>query len=147
MYDEVTRLIEKFEVAFPKFGSGVSEMAIRDAESALGLPLPNSYKWWLANYGGGQVRGDIVYGLDEEGIGKPDIVALARMNESDGLYDRSRLLFSVGNEENFYFDTTEMHAGEYRIFTHDVAQNSSLPYAPSFADFLLRRIRELYGVH
>jgi hypothetical protein len=146
MHDDVIQLIERCRVPFPKAGSGVSQAAVSDAEAALGIPFPESYKWWLLNYGGGQIKGDIVYGLHDGDIGKPDIVELARMNEHDGLYGDGRLVFSVGNGENFFFDTTKMEHGEYRVVMHDIAQEDLIPYARSFEEFLCKRIRELYGV-
>ena len=45
---------------------------------ALAIAFPPSYRWWLSNYGGGQIGGDIVYGLDEAGIGAPDLVRLTK---------------------------------------------------------------------
>jgi len=149
MHDDVIQLIERSKVAFPKFGNGVSEATVTKAEAALRIPLPESYKWWLLNYGGGQIKGDIVYGL-EDGLEPdewgPDIVELARMNEHDGLYYKDRLVFSMGNAENFFFDTTKMENGEYQVFTHDITQNDMTPYARSFVEFLQKRIRELCGV-
>lgn len=94
MYEEVIRLIERAGVAFPPLGNGVSQAAIENAETVLGFALPNSYKWWLLNYGGGQIQGDIVYGLDEDGMGSPDLIELVHMNRTacmvvSGLYSAS----------------------------------------------------------
>lgn len=146
MFDDVIQLIERSKVAFPKIGNGVSVATITSAEKALGFPLAESYKWWLLNYGGGQIKGDIVYGLDEDGMGRPDIVELARMNEQDGLYNKDRLVFSMGNAENFFFDTTKLENGEYPVLVHDITQDEVIQYAGSFADFLRKRIRELYKI-
>jgi hypothetical protein len=146
MHDDVIQLIQRSKVAFPKIGKGVSQATISNAEAALGIPLPESYKWWLLNYGGGQIKGDIVYGLDEGDMGRPDIVELARMNQHVGLYDKDRLVFSISNGENFFFATTKMENGEYRVFTHDITQNDMIPYARSFVEFLQKRIRELFGI-
>jgi hypothetical protein len=146
MYEDLIKLIDRSRVAFPKTGSGVSPARISRAEATLGFPLPESYKWWLLNYGGGQIKGDIVYGLDENDMGRPDIVELARMNEQDGLCEKNKLVFSIGNAENFFFDLTVLKNGEYLVFTHDITQNDVVQYASNFADFLRKRIYELCGV-
>ena len=146
MYDDLIQLIERSKTAFPKFGNGVSHAAILGAEKALGFPLPESYKWWLLNYGGGQLKGDIVYGIDEPDMGRPDVVKLARINELDALYDDDRLVFSIADAENFYFDTAELRNGEYPVFMHDITQNNVILYAGSFSEFLRKRIHELFGI-
>lgn len=145
MYDEVADLIRSVRVAFPRFGNGVSQQSIENAECELGFPLPISFKWWLLNYGGGQIKGDIMYGLEDGDEGRPDIVQLARTNESDGLYETDRLVFCIGNSENFYFDTTVLdNSGEYRVFQHEIGSDEQYLYAESFLSFLDRRIREMY---
>ena len=146
MYDDLIELIERSKVAFPKVGNGVADSTVIRAEESLGISLPETYRWWLKNYGGGQIKGDIVYGLDEDNMGRPDIVDLATMNERDGLYDIKRLVFSIGNGENFFFDTTGNSNGEYQVFVHDITQDEMIPYAENFAEFLRKRIRELYGI-
>jgi hypothetical protein len=127
-------------------GDGVAQATIDNAEKALGTPLPESYKWWLLKYGGGQIKGDVVYGLDEGAMGRPDIVELAQMNERDGLYGKDRLVVCMGNTENFYFDTEHLDGGEYEVFLHELAGDEGMPYATTFAGFLERRIREVYGL-
>lgn len=145
MYEDIIQLIERARVSFPPFGNGVSQTAIDNAETTLGFALPQSYKWWLLNYGGGQIQGDIVYGLDEGGMGRPDVVELAKMNERDGLYGQERLVFCMGNAENFVFDTQSLEDdGEYEVLLHDIAGGEEIPYATSFTEFLQRRIKEVY---
>ncbi len=102
MYEEVIRLIERAGVAFPPLGNGVSQAAIENAETVLGIALPNSYKWWLLNYGGGQIQADIVYGLDEDGMGRPDLIELAHMNEQDGCMVVSGLYSAWGTRRTSY---------------------------------------------
>lgn len=144
MYDDVIELIERARVAFPPFGNGVSQAAIDNAEATLGFELPHSYKWWLRNYGGGQIQGDVVYGLDEEGIGKPDVVELATMNNSNGLYGQKRLVFCMGNAENFVFNTENLDdGGEYEVLLHDITAGEEIRFAVSFTEFLQRRITEV----
>ena len=149
MHEDLVRLIERARVAFPRPGSGVTTAAIARAEASLGLPLPESYKWWLLTYGGGQIKGDIVYGLEEEqpdDTWLPDIVALAEVNRRDPSHPRERLVFCTGNEESFFFDTTQMVGGEYPVFYYEADRDEATHYASSFVEFLHKRIRELYGI-
>ena len=75
-----------------------------------------------------------------------DILDLARIHKQHCLYDRGRLVVCTGNEENFFFDTTRLENGEYPVYRHDIGENDSVLFAQSFADFLRKRIRELYGI-
>ncbi len=146
MHDDIVELIESAHVAFPKFGKGVAQVAIDRAEKDLGIPLPDSYKWWLLNYGGGQVGSDIVFGLDEFDSGRPDIVELAKLNDRETRDNRREVVFYIGNGEEFFFDTSALNAGEYPILYRETSDQDGLPYAASFADFLRKRIREVCGI-
>jgi hypothetical protein len=53
----------------------------------------------------------------------------------------------MGNAETFFFDTASLQAGECRVLQHDIDQSEMVPYAESFADFLRKRIRELYRIN
>lgn len=147
MFDDISQLIETSDVAFPHRGTaGVSDRAINEAEEQLSLKLPPSYKWWLREYGGGQIGGDIVYGLDEQELDVPDIVRLCKQNERQrGEEARKRLVFYVGNGVEFYFDTTAPdESEEYKVFEQEYGLPPRL-YAGSFAEFLRRRISEVIG--
>jgi antitoxin YobK len=145
VFEDLVDLIVRRRVAFPPFGQGVSERAIKAAESALGLDLPLSYRWWLLNYGGGQIGGDLVYGLDEAGIGAPDLVQLNRVDLSDGIRKPHQVMFYIGNEERFFFDTNRrLESGEYPVCQR-VFGEEDVDYADSFDDFLRRRIAEVEG--
>lgn len=115
MYEDLQSLIERAKVPFPKFGRGVSIGSIADAEAKLGAPFPASYRWWLLNYGGGQLKGDLLYGLDEQGLLLPDIVKLAQQNWQAGFYEQTEIVFCTGNEENFLFDAATMNENEYHV--------------------------------
>jgi hypothetical protein len=145
MYEDLVEIIQRKRVAFPTFGSGVSEAAISRAEQELGVSLPQSYRWWLRSYGGGQIGGDIVYGIDEDGVGAPDIVELHKADLADGLRPAHELVFAIGNEEAFHFDTSGgSQSGEYSICYREEGQPDS-EYAHSFDEFLRKRIHELLG--
>lgn len=142
MHESLIDLIERSGVAFCRDG-GITSSAIDNAEARLGIPLPDSYKWWLRKYGAGQIEGDILFGLDEGDIDMANIVGLAEQNARHGFHGKERLVFCVGNEEQFYFDTINLVDGEYKVFWLEFGQDPML-FAADFAGFLKRRIREVY---
>lgn len=145
MYEDLIDLIKRKRVGFPPFGNGVSEDAIRAAEGALGVAFPPSYRWWLRNFGGGQVGGDIVYGLDEAAIDAPDIVKLRAADMADRIMQPHELRFYIGNAESFLFDTRRrLESGEFAIYYLEAGQPASR-YADSYDEFLRRRIDEVLG--
>ena len=143
MYEALIQQIENTsDVAFGPFGDGLSEERIQAAEAALRISFPDSYRWWLRNYGGGQIRGDIVYGLDVDNQGRPDVVLLAELNRE--LYSNSELVICDGNEESFYLDLgAERISGEYPVIHHDIDMDEREFYSESFAGFLAKRISQL----
>jgi hypothetical protein len=145
MYEDLVELITRKRVAFPPFGHGVSDTAIHAAEVELGIAFPPSYRWWLRNCGGGQIGGDIVYGLDEAGIDAPDIVRLQKANVAERVGSPHELVFYLGNEESFHFDIRQLlGSGEYRIYYRETGQPDT-EYADSFDAFLRKRIIEILG--
>ena len=52
MYEEIKKMIEEAGEDIIDFRYGVSEKWIQLAEERLNIRFPESYKWWLRNYGG-----------------------------------------------------------------------------------------------
>ena len=46
------------------FTGGVSEDQVKETENKLQVPLPESYKWFLRNYGSGGIFGVDIIGYD-----------------------------------------------------------------------------------
>lgn len=145
MYEELVHLIEQENVSFPPFGSGVSEASILNAEAELRVRFPPSYRWWLLNFGGGQIGHDLVFGLDEAGIGAPDITKLNKADLADGLRQSHEIMFYIGNEERFFFDVSRQTAmGECPVCHRVFGEDQDVDYASTFKEFLRKRISELY---
>jgi hypothetical protein len=144
MYNDLVDLITRKRVAFPPFGKGVCDASIAAAEVGLGVRLPPSYCWWLRNYGGGQIGGDLVYGLDEAGIGAPDVLALNRADLVEGLRQPHEIMFYIGNEERFFFDMSRQYESGECPVCHRMFGEDDIDYANTFDDFLRKRITELY---
>lgn len=129
-------------VEFGDFGEGTSGLWIGKAEEALGHPLSPSYKWWLRNYGGGEIAGDEIYSIYEENFDDVvggDIVYMQRRYREEGLIGPSALVVCHSDIDGiFYFDlSVKSEDGEYPI----VSATTGAPYASDFIDFLIKRIQ------
>ena len=60
-FDELAQFIAQNSGTSIEFGSpeqAPSSERMAKAETAIGCRLPESYRWFLENYGGGEVHGD-----------------------------------------------------------------------------------------
>ena len=144
MYDEIIKIIRDAGecVDFAPFGEGISEEWIELAEKRLDVKLPQSYKWWLKNYNGGEILGEEVYsiyGIDFDDVVGGDIVYINELNRKDNNFN-AKLIISETNDELFYFDLTQgLMEGEYPVYEY----YTKTRYADSFLEFLKRRILEI----
>lgn len=143
-YDEIKKIIEEAEdgVDFADFGNGVSEEWINKAEERLGFELSETYKWWLKNYGGGEIYGEEIFSIYEEdfdAVVGGDIVYMYELNNRNSNYPKNTLVISEYDDEVFYFDLTQKDKeNEYPIYS----LNSKDIYANDFIEFLKKRIAE-----
>lgn len=108
-YEEMKKLIIKAgdEVNFSDFGNGVSEEWIIKAEKRLNVIFPESYKWWLRNYGGGEIRGEEIYSIyeiDFDTVVGGDIVYINEINRRQQGYTNDMIVISESFDEIFYLD-------------------------------------------
>jgi antitoxin YobK len=146
--DEIRGLIDKHShvVQFANFGQGISEDRIVRAETMLGMPFPPTYKWWLKNYGGGEIGGEEIYSVyrqDFESSASGDIVAMYRMNCGNGLLLPSQIAVCHSDVDGlFYFDSSvNTPDGEYPVYS----SATGTEYAVDFFEFLKKRIEISLG--
>lgn len=124
-----------------EFGEGVPQSWIDDAEQRIGVYLPETYKWWLLNYGSGELYGDEVYGLYglEEFDGySGDIVYQYEYNIENGMTTIYQLPVFNMNGEEYYFDLSQPSVDfEYPIYS---MLNTDAKYASNFLEFLKKQI-------
>ena len=138
MIDELKKKIASTDgVDFGPFGEGISDEWITKAEERLHFIFPESYKWWLKNYMGGEIYGEeifSIYGLDFDSVVGRDIVYINELNREEGFSNSEQLVICEGEDGMFYFQKQESLTNELAVF------RDGEYYASNFIEFLLKRI-------
>lgn len=138
MIDELKKKIASTDgVDFGPFGEGVSDEWITKAEERLHFIFPESYKWWLKNYMGGEIYGEeifSIYGLDFDRVVGGDIVYINELNRKEGFSNSDQLVICEGEDGMFYFQKQESLTNELAVF------RDGEYYASDFIEFLIKRI-------
>lgn len=138
MIDELKKKIASTDgVDFGPFGEGISDEWITKAEERLHFIFPDTYKWWLKNYMGGEIYGEeifSIYGLDFDSVVGGDIVYINELNRKQGFSNSDQLVICEGEDGMFYFQKQESLTNELAVF------RDGEYYASNFIEFLLKRI-------
>ena len=130
-------LIELFEKYSDLINMGTSDDApdndwIDAAEKALLVRLPADYKWFLNNYGGGDICGEEIYSIYclpfNEAVGG-DIV-YQNMIANNNVESGKIVLSNTDFGEEFFFDTNDME----KVYI-SIGNNRQL-YASDFLEYL-----------
>lgn len=142
---DVAALIEKHS-SIVNFGSkknSPTDEWILKAEASLRRALPKSYKWFLREYGGGEVGGEeiySIYGLPFESVNGGDIVFQHIINQRSDLLDDSKLVICETDfGEVFFFDYKSSNETEPAIYVR-LPSGECKSYANNFYEFLAKRI-------
>ena len=138
MIDELKKKIASTDgVDFGPFGEGISDEWITKAEERLHFIFPETYKWWLKNYMGGEIYGEeifSIYGLDFDTVVGGDIVYINELNRKQGFSNSDQLIICEGEDGMFYFQKQESLTNELAVF------RDGEYYASDFIEFLIKRI-------
>lgn len=138
MIDELKKKIASADgVDFGPFGEGISDEWITKAEERLHFIFPDTYKWWLKNYMGGEIYGEeifSIYGLDFDRVVGGDIVYINELNREEGFSNSDQLVICEGEDGMFYFQKQESLTNELAVF------RDGEYYASNFIEFLIKRI-------
>ena len=138
MIDELKKKIASTDgVDFGPFGEGISDEWITKAEERLHFIFPETYKWWLKNYMGGEIYGEeifSIYGLDFDRVVGGDIVYINELNREEGFSNSDQLVICEGEDGMFYFQKQESLTNELAVF------RDGEYYASNFIEFLIKRI-------
>lgn len=141
-YQSAIRLIESSRsiVDFADYGHGVAPEWIARAEDEIGVPLPETYKWWLLHFSGGEIGGEEIFSIYARGgdaVLSGDIVANYRRALENGGDPRLIPLCHSDVDGVFSFVIVEgSHGNEYHVYSEAMGER----YADNFLDFLAKRI-------
>ncbi|MGE7647826.1 SMI1/KNR4 family protein [Peribacillus frigoritolerans] len=121
------------------FTGGVSEDQVKETENKLQVTLPESYKWFLRNYGSGGIFGVDIIGYDLVG---PSVVdATKDYQKYYKLIDGIVVIESV-DEFAYCLDTNKMKNGECPVILWDNQEGYGFTAADNFLDYLLESLEE-----
>lgn len=119
------------------FTGGVSEDKVKETEQKLQVSLPESYKWFLRNYGYGGFFGVDIFGY---GFTGPAVVDATQSHQK--YYDLIAGLVVIEDIDEFAYclDTNKMKNGECPVITWDNQEGYGVKLADSFLDYFIERL-------
>lgn len=143
---DVNKLISEHEdiVNFGTNENFAGEDWIIKAESKLGTQLTDSYKWFLREYGGGEIGTEeiySIYGIDFDKVVGGDIVYHHLINQkNDGKLNKNEVeICATDFGEVFFFDYSQFKNNECPIYLR-FSDEMKIFYACDFYEFLYKRI-------
>lgn len=136
-YSEVEQFIKE-NAEDDDFTGGISIEKINDIQENLNVKLPESYKWFLKNYGSGGI-----YGVDILGHGKVSRVVTVTEDYRDhyGLIDGIVVIEYV-DEFSYCLDTNRMVDGECPVILWDNQEGYGRTVATNFLEFFIENLKE-----
>lgn len=120
------------------FTGGVDESQINSVQNELGVQLPESFKWFLSNYGSGGM-----FGVDIQGVGKsnrPPVVINTKRFRDLGLENDLVVIENAG-EYAYCLFTSKMEYNECPIIAWNRVGGLDDYYtAKDFYEFLSQRL-------
>ncbi len=121
-----------------EFIGGVPESKIEDAMKTLSVVLPESYKAFLTDFGGGDAGGEIIFGITENE--DDDIVIATQMERSQGMPEKL-VIIGFFSDTLVCLDTGKMRDGECPVVELDDGYNETI-VADTFGKFLYGYLAE-----
>lgn len=123
---------EMMDMDATEFIGGVLEHKIEDAMKTLSVVLPESYKAFLNDFGGGDAGGEIIFGIT--GNEEDDIVIATQMERSQGMPEKL-VIIGFFSDTLVCLDTGKMKDGECPVVELDDDYNETI-VADTFGKFL-----------
>lgn len=97
------------------FTGGVDENTIKDLENVLQVTLPNSYKWFLEEYGSGGI-----YGAEKliDNLNEASVIETTKEYRDVGL-DKDLVIIEDCGEYMYCLDTSQLENGECLVVSWD----------------------------
>lgn len=118
---------------------GVTDKHIKEIEKDLKVTLPDSYKWFLTEYGSGGAFGTMILGYDSHGAEVVDQTKEYRTfyNLIPGL-----VVIEYIDEFSYCLDTNKMVDGECPVILWDNHEGYGYTAANNFLEFLLQQLKK-----
>ena len=146
--NDVQKLID-LNLDIINFGSpdnAPSDEWISKAEMYMNITFSDSYKWFLAEYGGGDINGEeifSIYEIDFENAVGGDIVYNYIIDIRDNLHEKNEIVVSRTDfGEEFYFNYNKSYKNECPIYLR-LGKDDGVLYTSDFYEFLYKRIKAL----
>lgn len=135
--DEVIRLINQVTNRWPEavcFSGPADDSRIRQIEEMLGVSLPESYKWFVREYGNGGIGG-----VEILGVGKPTVPYCVRTTERYRRYGLPRSFVVIENVDEWQYclETEQMQDGECPVTDWDMRGAVGLHKRDNFYKFVI----------
>ncbi|WP_347343045.1 SMI1/KNR4 family protein [Peribacillus frigoritolerans] len=121
------------------FTGGVSEDKVKETEQKLQVSLPESYKWFLRNYGYGGLFGVEIIGY---GFTGPAVVDATKGHQK--YYDLIDGLVVIEDIDEFAYclDINKMKDGECPVIMWDNQEGYGVKLADNFLEYFIERLEE-----
>lgn len=122
-----------------EFVGGVSENDIERAMQSLSVTFPESYKAFLADFGGGDAGGEIIFGITDHE--EDDVVIATQMEREQGLPEEL-VIIGFWNDSLVCLDTGKLSDGECPVVEVDEDYRKTEVLADTFGKFLYDYLEE-----
>ncbi|MEC3841855.1 SMI1/KNR4 family protein [Bacillus amyloliquefaciens] len=118
---------------------GVTDKHIKEIEKDLKVTLPDSYKWFLTEYGSGGAFGTMILGYDSHGA-----EVVEQTKEYRTFYNLIPGLIVIEDIDEFSYclDTNRMVDGECPVILWDNHEGYGFTAANTFLEFFLQRLEK-----
>ncbi|WP_158301672.1 SMI1/KNR4 family protein [Paenibacillus mesophilus] len=136
--DQLKELIDKHRKG-TDFTGGITDEKVMKIEEELHVKLPDSYTWFLKNYG----RGGL-FGVDILGWGKGDLASVVKETERYYSHGLPSSYVVVEDCDEFLYcvdtDTVDPESNEAPVLVWNKAHAKSTKRSPGFAQFFINRL-------
>ncbi|KZD94152.1 putative spore coat protein [Bacillus subtilis] len=118
---------------------GVTDKHIKEIEKDLKVTLPDSYKWFLTEYGSGGAFGTMILGYDSHGA---EVVEQTKEYRTFYNLIPGLVVIEYIDEFSYCLDTNKMVDGECSVILWDNHEGYGYTAANSFLEFLLQQLKK-----
>lgn len=121
------------------FTGGVTEELIHEIEKELNVQLPESYKWFLSQYGYGGINGVLIQGV---GLDKSLQVVNTTLSLREYGLPNNLVVIENIDEYVYCFDTAQMNNNECPIIDWDQASGIGKKHYKNLYNYLYERFND-----